>query len=730
MFENTNVKEINITGSPIDLPFITSTYGMFSSCQFLSKINFYNINFSKIVTMENMFYRCYELSFIDLSNLDMKNLKSLDYMFFRCNSLKSVDFSNSEFYSLETMQSMFFNCHNLSSLNLFKGSFPNLVNMEKSFFGCYNLVSLDLSDFKVTNLKNIEQMFYLCSNLQIIIFNVFVTSNVKSMKALFYSCISLKSLDLSSFDTKNVEIMQEMFYNCRALEHLNITHFDLSNVKNMGDMFHYCGNLSSIELNLTNSLVENISDLFSNCESLTSVNLINFNMSKITSVYNVFKGCSNLEYINMNKSSYGNTLGNFFSDIVLNAVICTEKSYENNIYIFVNSSFCLNWDCSENWKNNKNKIIYVNESSSICVKECNIYNNFPYLYEYENVCYKQCPNGTYIYRKNNHLCTINYNESKDYEEDHEEKAEEEFDCAPKDFFIKKCTQNITNNTENSDYIFYIINSIEEGSFKPIFEETVKNNTNFIINSEKFTYQISTTKSQYSTNLSTINLDQLEILLKQKYDLDMDTPLILFKIEYKIDEFNIPIIEYLLFSEDGKKLNLSGFENISTTFSIPVSIDESKEYLHDPKSDFYNDKCTTYTSEAGTDISIYDRKNDYNKNYLSLCESNCEYKGYNSTNKRIECECNIKTDIISFMNIEIDKDKLLDKFINFKQNSNLFVIYCYKLFFNKNGLSTNLGSYLIIIFIVISVFGFIYFLKFGYKIYKIQISGIIYQGVIN
>ena len=211
---------------------------------------------------------------------------------------------------------------------------------------------------------------------------------------------------------------------------------------------------------------------------------------------------------------------------------------------------------------------------------------------------------------------------------------------------------------------------------------------------------------------------------------MDTPLILFKIEYKIDEFNIPIIEYLLFSEDGKRLNLSGFENISTTFSIPVSIDESKEYLHDPKSDFYNDKCTTYTSEAGTDISIYDRKNDYNKNYLSLCESNCEYKGYNTTNKRIECECNIKTDIISFMNIEIDKDKLLDKFINFKQNSNLFVIYCYKLFFNKNGLSTNLGSYLIIIFIVISVLGFIYFLKFGYKIYKIQISGIIYQGVIN
>ena len=46
--------------------------------------------------------------------------------------------------------------------------------------------------------------------------------------------------------------------------------------------------------------------------------------------------------------------------------------------------------------------------------------------------------------------------------------------------------------------------------------------------------------------------------------------------------------------------------------------------------YYNDECSKYTSDNGTDMTIYDRKNDFNENHLSLCESNCTYKGYNSS----------------------------------------------------------------------------------------------------
>ena len=38
----------------------------------------------------------------------------------------------------------------------------------------------------------------------------------------------------------------------------------------------------------------------------------------------------------------------------------------------------------------------------------------------------------------------------------------------------------------------------------------------------------------------------------------------------------------------------------------------------------------------TYLTLYDRKNNYNSKYLALCESRCEYKGYDSINKILLC----------------------------------------------------------------------------------------------
>ena len=36
-----------------------------------------------------------------------------------------------------------------------------------------------------------------------------------------------------------------------------------------------------------------------------------------------------------------------------------------------------------------------------------------------------------------------------------------------------------------------------------------------------------------------------------------------------------------------------------------------------------------TSEEGTDLTLYDRKNNYNEKNMSLCEINCTLKYYDS-----------------------------------------------------------------------------------------------------
>ena len=49
-------------------------------------------------------------------------------------------------------------------------------------------------------------------------------------------------------------------------------------------------------------------------------------------------------------------------------------------------------------------------------------------------------------------------------------------------------------------------------------------------------------------------------------------MILYEIEHNVEGFNIPIIEYVLFTQDGKKqLNLSICDNMKVQYYIPLSI---------------------------------------------------------------------------------------------------------------------------------------------------------------
>ena len=66
------------------------------------------------------------------------------------------------------------------------------------------------------------------------------------------------------------------------------------------------------------------------------------------------------------------------------------------------------------------------------------------------------------------------------------------------------------------------------------------------------------------------------------------------------------------------------------------------------------------------MTLYDRKNDYNLNNLSLCEVNCEFKGYDSKALKVQCKCKIKDKINFFVYFHIDKNKLINQFINIKK----------------------------------------------------------------
>ena len=229
---------------------------------------------------------------------------------------------------------------------------------------------------------------------------------------------------------------------------------------------------------------------------------------------------------------------------------------------------------------------------------------------------------------------------KNYDDENTNNKTKSYNCSGIDFFIGKCTpKNITNSSDRveSDYIYEILDDIKNEKFNEIFENVIAENKAYNATESNITYIISTVSSQYSTNYSTVSLEKCESFLKQKFLLDKNETLILFKLEYGIEKLKIPIIDYQFFLKNGTRINLSYCFNITELVSIPVNINEEKEFIHNPYSYFYNDKCSVYTSEYGTDLSMYDRKKNYKEKCLALCEKDCIYKRYNKGNQRVECK---------------------------------------------------------------------------------------------
>ena len=256
-------------------------------------------------------------------------------------------------------------------------------------------------------------------------------------------------------------------------------------------------------------------------------------------------------------------------------------------------------------------------------------------------------------------------------------------------FINNIISNKTGKEKESAFED-IITEIMNGSLSNLIDQVVNNQKDFVMVSNGDSYHLSTIKMQFKQEeLSAVDLGPCEDTLRQTFGLG-DQELLIFKVDHEVPGFKIPIIEYVLLTQDGRiNIDLNICKDIPVNYLIPVNISTDKLYLYDPNNDFYNDLCNQHTSESGTDMTLFDRKNDYNIQNMSLCESGCEYEGYNSTTKKTKCSCPIKTQRNFF---DIDQDKLLNKFKNYKDMINIMIIKCYKLVFSSNGIKKNIGSY--------------------------------------
>ena len=124
----------------------------------------------------------------------------------------------------------------------------------------------------------------------------FSTYTPTSLRDFFAYRTNLKTITgLEYLNTEKATDMSSMFYNCSSLTSLDVTHFNTAKVTDMSSMFFRCSSLTSLDVTHFNTAnVTNMRNLFYNCSSLTSLDVTHFNTAKVKDMYCMFYNCSSL----------------------------------------------------------------------------------------------------------------------------------------------------------------------------------------------------------------------------------------------------------------------------------------------------------------------------------------------------------------------------------------------------------------------------------------------------
>ena len=718
---------ISLDLSKLNTSSVKSMGSLFSSCSSLISLDLSNLNTSSVINMGYMFSGCYSLKSLDVSKLNTSSVENMGYMFSGCISLTSLDVSKLDTSSVKDMSLMFNDCINLVSLDVSKLDTSSVTDMGAMFQDCRKLTSLDLSNLNTSSVDSMIAMFKDCSSLESLDLSNLNTSSVEYMNSMFGDCRSLISLDLSKLNTSSVTNMEGMFLGSSSLIFLDLSKLDTSFVTDMCAMFSGCSSLKSLDLrNLNTSSVTDMGAMFARCSSLESLDLRNLNTSSVTDMDSMFYGCSSLESLdlsNLDTSSVENMDYMFFGCSSL--IFLDLSHFKFNEYLtfedmFFNCSkrllYCINEETimdndflsyiSEELGNNNCSDICFSENKKIIVEKKK-YDDDIYKYEYNKRCYENYLNETYNSSTNN--ISIEYYEDIDS-------------------FYHLFQNNEMSKDQILDNLRYEL--IKRKLNKLIDNIIIKDKKNMVYKDNNILYELTSTDvDNNDNNISSINLGECEKKLKLNNSIKMSDSLLILKVDIYEIGILIPLIEYEIFNiETKEKLDLSICKNDKIDISIPVNIDENNLYKYNISDDYYNDKCSIKDNDI--DIILNDRRNEYYINNMSVCEKDCFFKEYNTNTKKVVCECLIKISFPLISEIEINKDLFMKNLKNISSIMNLDIIKCYKILFTKEGLIKNIGNYILISIILISMVLFLLFIIKGFKKIKNQIEYLIKNRNIN
>ena len=414
--------------------------------------------------------------------------------------------------------------------------------------------------------------------------------------------------------------------------------------------------------------------------------------------------------------------GPYINDTYMNCISC-----KPGFYITEDTNSCYNYILNNYYLDNSDNTLRR------CHQNCNLCSGAPENYYSQNCI--TCKEGYYMTDDTN-SCYRNAIKNYYFDTDMFKRCDKNclfcYTITNKETFKNclKCYDYYLTEDKNTCYN-YIINNIY--NLNNNLNDINQENLYFEFPMDNHLIQFASSKylkNNINLNITSINLEKCEDLLKNANNIPSNDALYYEIINVKQEGMKIPKIIYdIYYLRDNNfiKLDLSVCKGEKIEVSYPIKINENIE-IYDSSSKYYNDICYILTSKYNTDIHLNDRREEFIKNNLTICDENCTLINY--INDIAKCSCDIKYNFPLIQDIKFDNNLLKNNFIDINEFSNLKVMYCYKIVFKKNNILSNYGLFImtfIFLFFFISIFLFSF--KF-YRLFLKKINERIFPSYIN
>ena len=281
---NANVTKVVFTSSFADaLP--TTTYRWFyqmSDLQSIEGIN--NLNTSEVTDMTYMFYQCSSLTSLDLSSFNTSRVTSMTFMFYGCSNLQTIYAGDG--WSTTAVRDDIWMFKDCTCLMGGMGTTYDANHTDKVYaridggpsnpgyftatgtpvsyaYACYTPSNTTLTFYYDNQRFSRTGMTYtlnvgendpgwvkdsINANVTKVVFtSSFADALPTTTYRWFYQMSDLQSIEgINNLNTSEVTDMTYMFYQCSSLTSLDLSSFNTSRVTSMTFMFYGCSNLQTI----------------------------------------------------------------------------------------------------------------------------------------------------------------------------------------------------------------------------------------------------------------------------------------------------------------------------------------------------------------------------------------------------------------------------------------------------------------------------------------------------